>query len=256
MIKFLKKPFLPLITYFGKRLEKKTFHKAPILIGGCARSGTTLLISILSSHPEIFACPRELGLFSELEKGPDGQPTPSRMDRLYRCLLFHKVPKSSSRWLEKSPNNIQHIEDIDRYFGGNFKFIHILRDGRDVVLSVHPTAKGRYWVEPERWVHDVSAGLAYADHPNVFLLKYEELVQQPEASIASLCAFLDIPLNDEIRNWQTHATVRRHNAYPNGLQSIQTSSVQKWKQKKHQQRVAEFMAYPGTESLLRQAGYL
>lgn len=251
MFKILKEPFLPLIVRLGKRVEKRAFSDPPILIGGCARSGTTLLISILSSHREIFACPRELGLFSQVKDG-----LPERIDRLYRCLLVHSIPSDARRWLEKSPNNVQHIPEIDDYFKGNFKFIHIVRDGRDVVLSVHPTAKGRYWVEPKRWVEDVRAGLAHAHHPNVYLLKYEDLVFHPEASIEGLCEFLEIPLSDEIQNWQANATVRRHNAYPNGLQQIQTSSVQKWKQSKHLKRVEEFLAYPGTEELLTELGYL
>ncbi len=37
--------------------------KCPIIIGGCGRSGTTLLLSILGSHPNIQAIKDETGLF-------------------------------------------------------------------------------------------------------------------------------------------------------------------------------------------------
>ncbi|MCI4667503.1 MAG: sulfotransferase [Bacteroidia bacterium] len=255
MLKRIKKPFLPMIVSLGKRLEKKKFSDPPILIGGCARSGTTILTSVLSSHNDIFACPRELGLFSKLERKSDGQIIAVRIDRLYRSLLVNRIPPNAKRWLEKSPNNVRSIKEIDEYFSGRFKFIHIIRDGRDVVLSVHPTQKDRYWVEPQRWVEDVSKGLEYAQHPNVHQLKYEDLVMKPDKSIEELCDFLEIPFSPEIQNWQSNATVRRHNAYRNGLQPLQASSIEKWKQEKFKERVEEFLAYPGTSDLLARLGY-
>ena len=59
----MKKIFIPLITAIGKKIEKRRFTCPPVYIGGCGRSGTTLLLSILSAHKDIFACPRELNPF-------------------------------------------------------------------------------------------------------------------------------------------------------------------------------------------------
>ncbi len=45
------------------RIKDFRLYKSPILIGGCGRSGTTLLTSILSSHPKIALIPHETGIF-------------------------------------------------------------------------------------------------------------------------------------------------------------------------------------------------
>ncbi len=42
---------------------KNDFPDPPVIIGGCGRSGTTLLLSILASHPAILGVPEELYLF-------------------------------------------------------------------------------------------------------------------------------------------------------------------------------------------------
>jgi len=187
----LKKPFLSAITFLGKRKEQSRFTDPPILLGGCARAGTTLLLSILSSHEDIYACRRELGLFNQVEIR-EGMVYPARMDRIYRCLLFHRIPASARRWCEKSPSNIREFENIDRYFNGHFRFIQIIRDGRDVTLSRHTQDAKRYWVEPERWVRDVSVGSQFVGHAQMYTIRYEDLINQFEETMKGICGFLNI----------------------------------------------------------------
>jgi hypothetical protein len=45
----------------------------PIIIGGCARSGTTLLLSVLSCHPNIYAIPDETYTFCPTRQGCDSK---------------------------------------------------------------------------------------------------------------------------------------------------------------------------------------
>jgi len=255
MLTFYKKPFLPIIQYIGKKIEENRFHDMPILIGGCGRSGTTLLLSILSAHPAIFACPKELGLFNEIVVNPSGSIKPVRIDRLYTAFLVNPIPRTATRWCEKSPSNVLHIEQIDRYFKGKFRFIHIIRDGRDVVLSVHPTAKDRYWVDPQRWVNDVSAGLAYESHPCVLTIFYEQLIRQYEDTIRLICDFLQLPLSEEIISWHQHATVRKNRAYFQDVQKISESAIEKWANPENQERVNELLNYPRARALLQRLGY-
>jgi hypothetical protein len=255
MLQFYKKPFLPLIIALGKAKAKRRFSKEPIFIGGCGRSGTTILLSIISAHPEVFACPRELGLFNELIYDDQGQPGPYRIDRLYRCILTKKIKASATRFCEKSPSNVKRIETIDSYFKGNFKFIHIIRDGRDVCLSVHPTAKDRYWVEPRRWVNDVKAGLAFKKHPKVLTIHYEDLMDNYAQTIREICSFCELPLTPEMENWFEHTTVKRNRAYHQGVQKLHQGSIAKWKDPQNAKRVAEVMQYPGFEELLQELGY-
>jgi len=255
MLRSWKKPFFPLVKKCGRYKEKKNFSDPPILIGGCGRSGTTLLLSILSAHSEIFAFPRELGLFNSVYQDDSGRWHPSREDRLYFHLLKNTVQPTARRWLEKSPSNVTRIQEIDDHFEGRFKMIHIIRDGRDVVLSVHPTDPSGYWVEPQRWVHDVNKGLDFEDHPQVHTLRYEDIIRDYETTISSLLDFLELPLSEEMKNWHDHATVRTNHAYFKSVEELHAKSIEKWKRTSDTKRVQEFLRYPGTVELLKRCGY-
>ncbi len=255
MDKWYKKPFHKIITVAGRRKEKRHFTDEPIYIGGCGRSGTTLLLSMLSAHPDIFACPQELGIFNEIQHHSDGSITPKRIDRLYFTFLKHKIKKSQIRWCEKSPSNVKHIEDIDKWHGGKFKFIHIVRDGRDVVLSKHPTDPNRYWVPPERWINDVSIGLQHIDNPKVHTVRYEDLICNYEDEITKICKFLNLDINDKILNWHEHTTVKSNRAYYGKVKPVFGSSVAKWKDPKYADRVSELTKQKKAQELLSYIGY-
>lgn len=255
MLKAWKKPFLPLLTKMGKSKEARHFTEEPVLIGGCGRSGTTLLLSVLSAHPRVFAIPKELGLFNVVARDEYGNPYPTRIDRLYFNLLKHRIPKSARRWCEKSPSNVNNIAAIDSIFEGNFKLIHIIRDGRDVVLSVHPTDPNRYWVEPSRWVKDVKNGLQFREHPNVHTIFYEDLIRDYQSTARGICDFLNLPFGEEMKNWHQHAAVRQNRAYFNPVEDLKANSIGKWKNDKNRDRVREFLEYPAAAELLQELGY-
>ena len=133
----LKGLFIPVIRFLGRRIERQRFTDPPVYIGGCGRSGTTLLLSILSSHPEIFACPRELNLFEGARESAEKLVLP-KWYRLYRTFIKEKIKKTARRYCEKSPSDILHVPMNDRNQEGNFKMIQIIRDGRDVILLKQP----------------------------------------------------------------------------------------------------------------------
>ncbi|SRR6056297_196134 len=255
MLRSWKKPFFPLVKKCGRYKENKNFADPPIFIGGCARSGTTLLLSVLSAHPEIFAFPKELGLFNKVYQDESGRWHPSREDRLYFHLLKNTVKPTARRWLEKSPSNVTRIREIDDHFQGRFKLIHLIRDGRDVVLSVHPTDPSRYWVDPEKWVNDVSLGLAFEDHPQVHTLRYEDLIVDFENTMAKLLSFLELPYTDEVQDWHDYTTVRKNEAYFGPVQDIHAKSIEKWKRTTDTERIDTFLEYPGAVELLERCGY-
>lgn len=251
----LKKAITSVISAQGKLIELKRFSKAPIYIGGCGRSGTTLLLSILSAHKDIFACPRELNLFFDAEVSGEDIHLP-KIHRLYRTLLLEKIKRSANRYCEKSPANVQRIDVIDKYHQGNFRLIHIIRDGRDVVLSKHPTRKDEYWVEPSRWVRDVKMGLAKKEHPAVLTIKYEDLIKRYEKTVEGICRFLDIPVSNEIINWHQFTTVRKNRALYSPIQQINDSSIGKYALPEHAERLKYFMENEEAVGLLKDLGYL
>lgn len=255
MYKSYKKPFIDVITSWGKKIHDQNFNKPPIYIGGCGRSGTTLLLSILSSHPEIFACKKELKMFKEVARDKNGRAVPQRIDRLYRSLISHKIGAKANRWCEKTPRNIRHIREIADYHHDNYKFLNIVRDGRDVILSQHPNSPETYWVNPERWINDVGAGYAERDNPNMLTVRYEDLILDFDNAITKICAFLEIPKCEEIENWHLHTTVRKNNAYFGDVKRIFKSSIEKWKQPENKERAGELMKWEKAEDFLAYYGY-
>ena len=252
----LKKPFFPIIRLFGKRKIYLNFSDEPILIGGCARSGTTLLQSILSAHPKIFTFPDEIAAFSRWELNDFGKKVPIRVDKLYREALRNKIPEYVTRWCSKAPSNIRYISEIMQYFNNRVKFIHIIRDPRDVVLSKHPKKEDRYWVSPERWLKDVRRGLAYKDHPNVLTIKYEDLIEQPDKTIDKICWFIDENECEKLHNWREHTKIKRSQALFGKIKPLHKKSIGKWKENADEAQIDQLMNDEEIRQTMKDCGYL
>ena len=230
------------------------FSKPPIIIGGCGRSGTTLLLSILSAHPEIYAIDKETNIFCPQiwSDNPD----------LKVNFNIHKIPQfiinpliTHKRWAEKTPSNIHFFERIIEQIG-EVKMIQIVRDGRDVILSKHPLAPDKYWVSPERWVKDVGVGIGYNGHPFIKTIKYEDLILDTENTLLELCDFLALKYNSFLLDWSRYATIRKDEAWFDDVQPMYESSIGKWKQKKYKTRVEELMMLDNAHNLLKYYEYV
>ena len=257
---FFKKLINPLIIKLGKKKEKRNFSDTPIMIGGCGRSGTTLLLSIIGAHPNIFSFPTEVGTFLEwhdslsLTSSKQDEKVP-RLDRFYRALLKNKISEETTRWCEKTPGHVRHFGEILDYFNEDIKLIHIVRDCRDVTLSRHPSKPDEYWVSPARWINDVKAGLEYQDHPQVLTIKYENLILNYNETIEEICDFINEECTEELYSYLEHTNVKDNNAWYNGAQKLHSKSVEKWKKDKNKARVAEVMENAEVVELLKKLNY-
>lgn len=231
----------------------------PILLGGCGRSGTTLLLSILSAHPQIHAIPCETNVFCP--KGYHGFD-PDNIQPVEVGLDFYEhfdgfVPGSAfDRWCEKTPRNILFFNEIIAYFNRHVRLIQIIRDGRDVVASKHPVNPEQYWVSVERWVYDVSAGLCWVGHPLVHTIRYEDLIRDNDRVVRGICDFLELPYDEPMRNWHRHAKVRNNAAWDGEVKPLFESSIGKWHQREHAERIEELLTNSDAKRLLRELGYL
>jgi Sulfotransferase family len=224
---------------------------APIVVGGCGRSGTTLLLSILSAHPAIYAIEHETYAFCpNVWNGVGGEP---ELEVIEAALTDATVRPSHTRWCEKTPKNVSNIPAILGAVPG-VRFVHLVRDGRDVVTSVHPGKPG-YHVDPDRWVTDVQAGLEYENHGQVATVRYEDLVRDMEGTLTGLFGFLGEPLVQEVLDYPRSATMRCSDAWGHDAVPAYSSSVGRWREDAHVMRVAEFMATDGAPGLLRRLGY-
>ena len=245
----------PIINFLGERKISKIFSDIPVIIGGCGRSGTTLLLAILDAHPHIYGIPYEVGMFTEWNE-VDGKYLPRRMERLNRHIISNKIPESCTRWCEKTPKNILYYKRIIDYYKGNIKIINLVRDGRDVLLSRHPEDPNKYWVPIHRWVSDIKLGLEVNDLAQIHIVRYEDLVANYKDVIQRICDFIGEKSTDQILNWFDHTKVRNNTAWFQSVQKIHTQSVGKWKKEENKIRVEEIMNYPEVPDLLKRLEYI
>lgn len=233
-------------------LESK-FPDQPIIIGGPPRSGTTLLLSLLGSHPNIHAIDYETTAFH-----PSLRP-----EKLFAALCFENecrrlrgIPASKRRFAEKTPGNIRHADAVNEFFEGRVKIVNIFRDARDVVTSRHPLRPDQYWVPIERWIGDVERGLEAQRYENVCSIKYEDLIADTETTVRRVCEFIGETFDPRLLEYQKHTNVQRNLAWSDNAQAIHMSSLGKWEKPEHAKRIEEFMNNQEAVMLSRQLGYL
>lgn len=218
--------------------EKRRDGFPPIFIGGAGRSGTTLLRVILDSHPNI-ACGLELKLtewvvharfnFASFVKAlnpplREYHLTPEDINTIFAQMLLsfmenYRKAVGKRRVAEKSPNNVFFFEHLAVMFPDS-PLIHVIRDGRDVVCSLLTmdwpdirTGKPLDYTRDirkaaEYWVSSVEAGKRALGHPtakqNYLELKYEHLVENPEATLRHLFEFIGEPWDPAVMNYHQH----------------------------------------------------
>ena len=165
------KPFLRRALWETRRLAAvaETGVKRPcrdlVFIVGCGRSGTTLLGGLMSQHPDVFYLnePRDrwtamdartddIGLYAgnsaRLQMAADNVTARCRRRATLIGAPLAGVLSGASVVVEKSPSNVFRLDWLDALFPGS-RFIHIVRDGRDVVRSIVGLASAnRYRIAP------------------------------------------------------------------------------------------------------------
>jgi len=123
----------------------------PLFILGAARSGTTVLADCLSLHPEVayWVEPKYIwsygkpGAASDLRAAEEASPATKKY---IRNRFYYFLKNSRKRvFMEKTPSNVFRVPFINEVFP-EARFIHIVRDGRDVSLS----AEKKWTSRPDR----------------------------------------------------------------------------------------------------------
>lgn len=225
------------------------------MVGGCGRSGTTLLQVILDAHPDL-CCVRETSILhprklhveklsQRLRIPPDRLRAIARtsarhgefVDRVFAEICQRE---GAHGWAEKSPRNVRRLDYIFAHFP-RARFVHVIRDGRDSVCSlrVHKrvevvdgkevqTAPLRT-VEAcaQRWVNDVGEGLAWRGHPGATEVRYEELVSDLEGTLRRLFEELGESFSPEMLDYYNRKTALSRDR--NFKKPIFGSSVGRWR---------------------------
>lgn len=239
-----------------------TMSERAIIIGGCGRSGTTLLLSILSCHPQLYCLPEEtMALCPDAFHGILYNPEPDlempfRLDLLFSQLARAEIPKTCLRWCEKTPRNVLYFRRIIAFFGDGVRLLHIVRDGRDVITSRHPLAPDRFWVPPQRWLQDLAAGRSLEGHPQMLTVRYEDLINHYQTTIQAICTFLQLEFHPNFLRYPETARVQANRSWSSGAQPLSGSGIGRWRRQEYAELVMAFMQIPAAKELLTYYNYL
>jgi hypothetical protein len=203
---------------------------SPTFLIGFPRSGTTLLDTILRSHPEINVV-EEMPMVTVMIKALERTQTIKNFNTLseadvlglqgiyFKELKMH-LDQGDDRKLivDKHPLNIVHTGIIHRVFP-DAKFILALRHPCDCVLSCFMQTFKLNDAMANFLSLDQSAKLYAAVmelwflyrkklNLDVHVLKYEDLVHDFEGTCRSLIKFLRLEWDDNLHNYQTTASDR------------------------------------------------
>jgi hypothetical protein len=276
----------------------RTNGAPPVFVVGSVRSGTTLLRLMLDRHPDL-AIPSESQFIPVLWKrrkryGAGGrienreawlkdvtsQPAVrfwsisvedvraeldsvrpldfARAIEVIFCCYARRNGKS--RWGDKTPQYVDRLALIGTLFP-NARFVHVIRDGRDVALSMidlnrlHQRAATTafFWARSIRRGRHVGQRLGPERYMEV---RYEWLLDDPEGELRRVSEFLDLPYDPVMLRHDPDAILHlpdRHRPIHSRLALPLTKGLRDWRHEMNPKEIEEFEAIAGRE--LEALGY-
>ena len=125
----------------------------------------------------------------------------------------YREANGKKRWACKSTFMIDHVAEVLHYHPGA-RFIYMVRDGRDVAVSARASIFNHFhpFYSALRWQREQATGLSWlAELPpeQIMLLRYEELVNDPQGVTERLCAFLHEPFEPRMLDYHRHSEARK-----------------------------------------------
>jgi len=166
--------------------------------------------------------------------------SPSWDDLFVAVLTAYRESRGRNRVGEKTPSHISHMVRLAKIYP-NAKFIHIIRDPRAVVSSYvkaphyingngkNPIRAIQKWTNALERHREAQKTLAPERYTTV---TYESLVTDPRPELDRLCAFLDLPFEEEMLEFSKRAEmgfVHDTNNRAGLQQALHAGSVDKWK---------------------------
>jgi hypothetical protein len=279
-----------------------------LFIVGCPRSGTTLLQRLVDAHPDIAVIPElewipragdgyvepapedpvpaellrrlaargRFGKYTplpfapgELEPFASGERSVGWRELMTRFYDGWAVARGKPLVANKTVDHVPRIAFLHRMWP-SARFVHLIRDGRDVVLSAlawrraeklaarfstwreHPVATAALWWEWQvRLGREAGAALAPRSYGE---LRYEALAADPETAARRVCELAGVPYADRmLRFWEGRAPATDGRATAKHRWLPPTPGLRDWRTEMAPDDVARFEAVAG--DLLDELGY-
>lgn len=168
------------------RLRAET-GRGIVFVCGASHSGTTLMLALLDSHPDIAGIPLEEVLFKNHPKEE------TIRQRVSEWPARFALDPSARLIAEKTPGYVLSLDRLLALFP-EASIIVMLRDGRDAALSAAARV-GDFRKAARRWRRAVEAAESVRGDDRIRVSRYEDLVADAESVLHRLCDFLGIPFD-------------------------------------------------------------
>jgi hypothetical protein len=278
--------------------DRKTF---PVFVIGCHRSGTNLLYDMFMSSGGFAVYRGYLPIYKILEPRYGSMASRAHREKIFATWIrskgfrrtgiesnyfasrilndcrtagdFVRVvmdsvsrQQNATRWAFYDPDNVLHFRRIKKDIP-NAIFVHIIRDGRDIALSLRkmqgfqplPWDRGEtsglvatalYW----KWMvhHGREAGRLFPDAYTE--IRYEDLVTHPHETLAKLGTFIDCKLDyDEIQRAGLGSLSKTNSSFREEASKDKINPLGRWKERLSHADVAAIEAAVG--DCLEENGY-
>ena len=295
---------------FSRKKDDAARPPVPFIVG-VGRSGTTMLRLMLDAHPEL-TIPPETHFVPDLIDAIEGGASPEQAAEVMTSVRqwgdLHTEPEEVvARWREldsfeagpalrsfyeifparmgkprygeKTPAYVKNMIKIEGVLP-EARFIHVIRDGRDVALSRWKRTLGDKDPAPaskvaETWARRIRRAQRHGKKVNHYLeLRYEDLVTDTEPNLRRICEYLELEWDPVVLTYYEHAADRmaemardlpaiegkptrpgseRMQAHAMTQKPPDPSAMYRWKEKMKPEDVREFDAAAG--DLLSELGY-
>jgi hypothetical protein len=273
--------------------------RPPVFIVGCPRSGTSFLYHLLLSAGGFAEFHTQMNVYDVLEpiygdlgvrRNKAAALEEWLRSKAFECsrlhgesirskvlegcqsagdflrIVMHEIARNQGvdRWIDSTPTNIPHMLRIHSDFPDAF-FIHIIRDARDVALSLDK----RSWSRPLPWDEEnslLAAGLYWEWivrkgrkngsllGPKYIEIRYEDVVHKLGETLGRLSDFIQHDLNyDRIQQRRIGSVDKPLTSFKEDLQEGRFKPVGRWKEKFPHSKLVEFEALVGR--YLHELGY-
>jgi hypothetical protein len=211
---------------------------APFVVG-VHRSGTTLLRLMLDAHPDL-AIPPESFLIPQFKLDTyvskehflyhlkesmawvafdfDSPQFLRLLDSEDPFYVSHGIRSfyqayawsfGKNRWGNKSPEYFKHMDLISKFLP-EARFIHIIRDGRDVAMSNNKLNHTLAYKDVMcAWTHNILEARDAALSLSYYLeVRYEDLLQDTPEVLKRICDFIDLRYDEKMLYYYKYAKAR------------------------------------------------
>jgi hypothetical protein len=114
------------------------------------------------------------------------------------------------RWGEKTPIYVKSMRAIQSALP-EARFVHVIRDGRDVALSIRDRATKDHPIDriAERWVRRITRAREQAKRLDHYKeIRYEALILDTEPTLREIVDFYELPWDDAVLNYHEQSAQR------------------------------------------------